>query len=452
MKRTLLIATAVCALAGRRLRRCVSERTEDRQHQKHGLRAEDRHGRRRGHRPLEERRHRQPPGRGQQRSIRLRPDRAATGPTRGDGHPGTYSTTMPCIPTLKGTVRVTGPPPSVSIGASRSDCRLRRRHPRQRGNSPRRRSATRSAVFAQPFGQLSFVKVADVHDDDERVLGLCHLELPPKLLTAYKATWKGKESAIIQVAVSPRLTLTRSGRWFVARAQAAKSFAGRWVYVQRLNRFGEWVSLKKVTLNSQGAQRFRIKTLAPGRHRLRIFMTTNQAGSRLLLRHQPGPKLPPRITRRNSRAAGGGVPPAAWHVLGFAFARLRGGTPGSPDAAPSLRPVWLALGSGPVAGCGVRARVVGLPPGKARLRRWARSGLREWSLLARGRLLRAGLLMVSRLGCSDFADRFFVALGYCWPVDDVPPGFEVVGAPVLVLAGSTRAPTRRCRGAARLTA
>ena len=65
----------------------------------------------------------------------------------------------------------------------------------------------------------------------------------------------------------------------MARAQAAKSFAGRSVVAQRLNRFGEWVSLKKVKLNSQGAQRFRLKSLTAGRHQVRIFMTTNQAGS-----------------------------------------------------------------------------------------------------------------------------------------------------------------------------
>jgi hypothetical protein len=81
------------------------------------------------------------------------------------------------------------------------------------------------------------------------------------------------------VAVSPHLTLSRSGSWFVARAQASRSFSHHWVYVQRLNKFGEWVTIKKVTFNSQGAQRFRLKNLPSGRNRIRTFITTNQAGS-----------------------------------------------------------------------------------------------------------------------------------------------------------------------------
>ena len=49
--------------------------------------------------------------------------------------------------------------------------------------------------------------------------------------------------------------------------------------MQRLTSFGEWVTLKKVTFNRQGAQRFKIKNLPRGRNRLRTYMTVNQAGS-----------------------------------------------------------------------------------------------------------------------------------------------------------------------------
>lgn len=189
--------------------------------------------------------------------------------------PGTYPYHDALHPSLKGTVKVTGAAPSVSIGASvpiavfGDDIHI------AGAISPAAVGDTVS-VYAQPFGQLSFVKIADVQTTTN---GLWDLITSPQLLTAYKATWKGKESAIVQVAVSPRLTLMRVGRWFVARAQAARSFSHRSVSVQRLNGFGDWVTLKKVTLNSQGAQRFRVKTLPSGRNRLRIFMTTNQAGT-----------------------------------------------------------------------------------------------------------------------------------------------------------------------------
>ena len=137
--------------------------------------------------------------------------------------PGTYPYHDALHPALKGTVKVTGPPPSVSIGASVPIAILRRRHPRRRGNLHARRRRHGQLVRAA-LGPDVVREGRRRHDDHERILGLC-IGYSPKLLTSYKATWKGKESATVQVAVSPRLTLTRSGGRFVARAQAAKSFA-----------------------------------------------------------------------------------------------------------------------------------------------------------------------------------------------------------------------------------
>jgi plastocyanin len=178
-------------------------------------------------------------------------------------------------PTLKGLVKVTGPPPSVSIGASLPIVVFGNQIHVGGAISPPA-VGDKVGVYAQPWGQLSFVKIAEVLTTTN---GSWDLVVSPQILTYYKAIWKGKESALIQVAVSPHLTLTRVGRWFVTRAQAAKSFSHHWVYVQRLNSFGEWVTLKKVTFNNQSAQRFRLKNLPGGRNRLRTFMTVNQAGS-----------------------------------------------------------------------------------------------------------------------------------------------------------------------------
>ncbi len=142
-------------------------------------------------------------------------------------------------------------------------------------------------IWAQPFGQASFVKLQDVQTTTNGVYGFT---TSPQILTTYKATWKGKTSALINVAVSPRLTLSHIGSWFVARAQApAKSFGGRCVYVQRLNRFGDWVKIKKVFLNRQGAKRFKLRGLPNGQNRVRLFMTTEPGWRRLHLRNQPRP-------------------------------------------------------------------------------------------------------------------------------------------------------------------
>lgn len=189
--------------------------------------------------------------------------------------PGTFGYRDALHPTLKGTVKVTGNAPSVTIGASvpiaifGSDIHLT-------GAISPAAVGDKVTVYGQQNGQLSFVKLADVQTTTN---GVWDFVTSPEILTSYKAEWKGKESSLVQVAVSPRLSLARSGGWFVTRALAAKSFSGHWVYLQRLNRFGEWVSLRKVNLNRQSAQRFKVRNLPRGLSRLRVFMTTNQAGS-----------------------------------------------------------------------------------------------------------------------------------------------------------------------------
>lgn len=187
--------------------------------------------------------------------------------------PGTYPYRDALYPTRRGTVKVTGPPPSISIAASVPIATY--------GNQIHVGGAVSPAAVgdtvvleAQPWGQLSFAEVGRVETTTN---GVWDLVVTPTILTSYKATWKGKTSAVIQVAVAPRLTLMRSRGWFVTRAKAGRSLARHWVYAQRLNGFGQWVTLRKVYLNRQSARRFRLRLSR--RSRIRTFLTTNQAGS-----------------------------------------------------------------------------------------------------------------------------------------------------------------------------
>lgn len=189
--------------------------------------------------------------------------------------PGTFPYHDALKPTLKGTVRVTGVAPSISAGVT---------PPIVTAGNPVHISGAISpaavgdtvVIYAQPYPQASFVEIARVQTTTN---GLYDFAYTPTILTAYKADWKGKSSAVVTTAVSPALSLARIGNWFVVRARAAKSFSGRWVYVQRLNQFGQWVSLRKVFLNRQSTQRFKITSLRPGLSRIRVYMTTNQAGA-----------------------------------------------------------------------------------------------------------------------------------------------------------------------------
>ena len=188
--------------------------------------------------------------------------------------PGTYNYHDALHPTLKGTVKVTGAPPSVSIAASTGVAIYGQSIHVGGAISPAAVGNTVS-VWAQPSGTASFVKIADVQTTTN---GVWDFVTTPQVLTSYQAKWNGKTSATISVAVQPKLHLGRSSGWFVAKAQPNK-YAGHWVYVQRLNRFGEWVSVKKVVFNSQSAKRFKMRNLPRGLNKLRLFITTNQAGS-----------------------------------------------------------------------------------------------------------------------------------------------------------------------------
>ena len=99
----------------------------------------------------------------------------------------------------------------------------------------------------------------------------------PTIETAYRATWKSATSSTVTVKVRPLITLTlinlASGR-FSTKATAARSFAGKFVLVQRLSSTGV-ATLKKVTLDASSSATFRVR-LHQGRSRLRVVMPTSQ--------------------------------------------------------------------------------------------------------------------------------------------------------------------------------
>ena len=198
--------------------------------------------------------------------------------------PGTYNYHDALHPTLKGTVKVTGAPPSVSIAAS-TPISVYGTAIHVGGAITPAAVGDQVAIWAQPSGQASFQQIGTVQTTTN---GVYDFITTPQVLTSYKATWKGKTSAIVSVAVQPRLRLGHVRNWFVAHAQPTK-YGGHWLYVQRANAFGEWVSLKKVTLNGQSATRFKLRKLPHGLNRLRLFITTNQAGSGYF--HGPSPSL-----------------------------------------------------------------------------------------------------------------------------------------------------------------
>jgi hypothetical protein len=187
---------------------------------------------------------------------------------------GTYRYRDALKPTSRGTIVVQGPPPSISIAAS-AGVVFYGASVRLAGTISSGAANQTIQVWARPYGQTSFVKQADVATAPG---GVWDFPNTPQVLTEYYAKWGNRTSATASVGVRPRLTFIRRAPWFVTSVKAGgTSFARHYVYVQRKSSLGQWVNIKKVFMGSSGARRFKVK-LNRGRHALRIFLTTNQAG------------------------------------------------------------------------------------------------------------------------------------------------------------------------------
>ena len=129
-------------------------------------------------------------------------------------------------------------------------------------------------VLAEAFGASSFSSLGSVSTTTG---GKWTDVVKPTIETAYRATWMGVTSSTVTVKVRPLITLTlidlATGR-FSTKVTAARSFAGKFVLVQRLSSTGV-VTLKKVRLDAGSAATFRVR-LHHGRSRLRVVMPTSQ--------------------------------------------------------------------------------------------------------------------------------------------------------------------------------
>jgi plastocyanin len=183
-------------------------------------------------------------------------------------------------PAERGTIVVQGPPPSVSIASSQGTVFY--------GGGIRLTGFISSGaanqlieVWSKPFGQSSPIKVADLRTVTS---GAYDFPTTPRVLTEYYARWGSRQSVTVAIGVRPRITFLRRAPFFGVSAKAQTPMAGRWVYVQRRSALAQWVNIKKVRLGATGGARFRL-TLKRGRNMLRVFMTTNQAGSGYLWSH-----------------------------------------------------------------------------------------------------------------------------------------------------------------------
>jgi plastocyanin len=185
---------------------------------------------------------------------------------------------------VKGVVKVTGPPPAVTIGASLPII-VYGQAVTLSGSISSGLADQNVTIYQQPYPQASFAQLTTLKTTTGGVWQLI-LSPAPKILTNYQARWNGRTSINVMVQVRPRIRLSYRNGKFTTAVQSATSHAGRSVMAQRLSRFGQWVTLKKVRLGGKSTAVFRL-TLPKGQSRIRVAMSVNQAGAGYLAGYSP---------------------------------------------------------------------------------------------------------------------------------------------------------------------
>jgi len=173
---------------------------------------------------------------------------------------------------LLASVAVAASPQTVTISASRPSV-VFGKSVTLSGKVSNSKASENVSVLAEPIGTTAFAALATV----QTVSGGHWSEVvKPTIETSYQAKWKSATSSTVSVKVRPQITLTFSqatGR-FSTEVSGARSFAGKFVLVQRLTSTGV-STLKRVTLDANSAASFRVR-LHLGRSRLRVVMPTSQ--------------------------------------------------------------------------------------------------------------------------------------------------------------------------------
>ena len=190
---------------------------------------------------------------------------------------GTYTYKDELHPKLTGSIKVNGAPPTLTFAAS-SQYIVYGDKATLSGVVSNHKGGEAVTIYYQPYPQPNLIQRATVLTAAD---GTFSFIVSPQIATGYQATWKGAYATPTSIQVQPKVTLGRNNGWII-HAAAGASFNGKAVQFQRLNTLtGQWVTLKKVILNSKSSAKVIVK-LPKGLNQLRVTMSVNQAGSGFL--------------------------------------------------------------------------------------------------------------------------------------------------------------------------
>jgi plastocyanin len=183
-------------------------------------------------------------------------------------------------PTLRGTVVVKGPPPQVTL--STSAAAVRYGTPVTLSGAVSNKKSGETVTLVQlPAGQTTKQVVATLQTGAG---GTFSFTVTPQIYTQYQAQWRNVSESSVFVQVAPMIklpTVSRTG-YFHFYARAARSFAGKTVYLQRFTLTHQWVNVRPLVLGSKSGRLMSlryVRSLVPrGRWSIRIFMPASEAG------------------------------------------------------------------------------------------------------------------------------------------------------------------------------
>jgi plastocyanin len=192
---------------------------------------------------------------------------------------GTYTYKDELNKKLTGTIKVNGLPPTLTLAAS-SQYIVYGDKVTLSGTVSNHKGGESVTIYYQPYPQPNLIQRVVLLTAAD---GTFSFIVAPQIATSYQASWKGAYATPTSIQVQPKLTLGRNNGWII-HAAAGVSFAGRSVQLQRLNKItGQWVTLRKVMLNSKSSARVLLNPKLPkGLNQLRVTMSVNQAGAGFL--------------------------------------------------------------------------------------------------------------------------------------------------------------------------
>jgi plastocyanin len=190
---------------------------------------------------------------------------------------GTYTYKDELNRKLAGTIIVKGLPPTLTFAAS-SQYVVFGDKVTLSGTVSSHKGGESVTIYYQPYPQPNLIQRVTLLTAAD---GTFSFIVSPQIATSYQAAWKGAYATPTSIQVQPKLTLGRNNGWII-HAAAGVSFHGKAVQFQRYNTStGQWVTLKKVILNSKSSAKLLYK-LPKGLNQLRLTMSVNQAGAGFL--------------------------------------------------------------------------------------------------------------------------------------------------------------------------